>query len=291
MYVPTNILGRAARAKPTLAPTTIGSFRVADVAVDILRYELRDFVIDGLPAAASDGWFQVLRVHTPQGEEHLHQQGGIFFTANDHPPLLELSGDEVPKGRGERSPKWHKCDRAWPADGNTPYRFVGQGYHDSMVFYLFARTSDPGRLFAVFHDRLDRQDAEEHYRLEEKLDRRAKAQRDDARSAKLPMFAKLRAWWRRQHYRPGRVLSRWVAHGVRREVLVVDSSHVDAGRIAARVRTWNVSYAATGLVPEPPFGDIQAIEVRRLWEWSGAPWGGPVPEGSDRALSWPPPRK
>jgi hypothetical protein len=53
--------------------------------------------------------------------------------------------------------------------------------------------------------------------------------------------------------------------------------------ITARTRTWNVLYAAKGLVPEPPFGEASRVKIKDLWEWTGERWGGPVPPSADGA--------
>jgi hypothetical protein len=92
------------------------------------------------------------------------------------------------------------------------------------------------------------------------------------------MLAWIRRWYRRRYYRPGRVLSRFLVPDVRRDVEVVDASQIDAGLLSARIRTWNVLYAAKGLSPVPPFGGVRTVAVKDLWAWSGEPWGGPVPE-------------
>jgi hypothetical protein len=92
------------------------------------------------------------------------------------------------------------------------------------------------------------------------------------------MFTNIRRWYWRRRYRPGRVLSRFLAPDIRRDVEVVDASQIEAGLILAKIRTWNVLYAAKRLVPQPPFGDVQKVALKDLWVWSGASWGGPVPD-------------
>jgi hypothetical protein len=92
---------------------------------------------------------------------------------------------------------------------------------------------------------------------------------------------KFRGWrWRRQ-FRPGCVVTRFVACDVRRDIEVVDVSSIESGVISARIHTWNVLYAANGVAPEPQFGDVLKIEIKHLWTWSGEPWGGPVPDSTD----------
>jgi hypothetical protein len=62
------------------------------------------------------------------------------------------------------------------------------------------------------------------------------------------MFARIRRWYRKRAYRPGRIVSRFLAPDVRRDVEVVDAAEIDAGRLTLRTRTWNVLYAIKGVV-------------------------------------------
>jgi len=99
----------------------------------------------------------------------------------------------------------------------------------------------------------------------------------DRFTAWCPGFSHLRRWFRRRRYRPGRVVTEFLAKDIRRDVLVIDASGFDAGFIVARVRTWNVLYATHGMTPIPPFGEVQTVALQDLWKWTGAAWGGPVP--------------
>jgi hypothetical protein len=103
----------------------------------------------------------------------------------------------------------------------------------------------------------------------------------DRFTAWCPGFRHLRRWYLRRLYGPGRVVSRFLAPDVRRDVEVVDASEVDAGRLTVRTRTWNVLYAIKGMSPRPPFGDVRVVALTDLWTWSGQPWGGPVLEYQD----------
>jgi hypothetical protein len=98
----------------------------------------------------------------------------------------------------------------------------------------------------------------------------------------LPALLKnIRLWHLRRQYRPGRIVSRFLAPDIRREVEVVEVPLLEVGVISARVRTWNVLYVAKGIVPKPPFEDVQKIEIKDLWIWSGESWGGPVRGSTD----------
>jgi len=92
------------------------------------------------------------------------------------------------------------------------------------------------------------------------------------------MFERVRLWHLRRTYRPGRILSHFLARDIRRDVEVIDAARITEGVITVRVRTWNVLYAIRGLVPEPPFKPARETLIRDLWKWTGESWGGPVPE-------------
>ncbi len=96
-------------------------------------------------------------------------------------------------------------------------------------------------------------------------------------------FKKIRLWLWRRKYRPGRLVTCFLAPDIRRDIEVVDVSQLEAGIISAKIRTWNVLYAAKGLAPEPPFGDVRSVKIKDLWIWAGELWGGPVPESTDGA--------
>jgi len=95
------------------------------------------------------------------------------------------------------------------------------------------------------------------------------------------LVSRIRRWRWRRLYRPGRIVARFLAPDIRREVEIIDASQIEGGVVFARVRTWNVLYAVKGLAPEPPFGAIRKIEIKDLWTWTGEPWGGAVPESND----------
>ncbi len=80
---------------------------------------------------------------------------------------------------------------------------------------------------------------------------------------------KIRVWHWKRLYRPGRVITRFLAPDIRRDVEAVDVSLIETGIISARIRTWNVLYAVKGIAPEPPFGAVRQIEIKDLWNWSG----------------------
>ena len=94
------------------------------------------------------------------------------------------------------------------------------------------------------------------------------------------MLAKLIKAFQRQHhrqkYQPGAHFSRFVARDIRREIIVVNAKEVDDGYIIAKCRTWNLLYAAKGIVPKPKFGEPKRMAIATLWEWKGPSWGGPV---------------
>jgi hypothetical protein len=95
------------------------------------------------------------------------------------------------------------------------------------------------------------------------------------------LLKKIRVWHWKRRYRPGRVVTSFLAPDIRRDVEVVDISLIETGIISARLRTWNVLYAAKDIAPQPPFGDVRKIEIKDLWLWTGELWGGPVSDATD----------
>jgi hypothetical protein len=96
------------------------------------------------------------------------------------------------------------------------------------------------------------------------------------------VFQNLRAWSRRRSFREGKVLSRFIALDVRRDVLVVSVARIDEGIISARIRTMNVLYLSKGLVPEPEFEPAREVHIGEIWHWTGRSWGG-LPDGTSIA--------
>jgi hypothetical protein len=97
----------------------------------------------------------------------------------------------------------------------------------------------------------------------------------------ITILKKLRVWYWRARYRPGRTLTRFIACDVRRDVQVIDTSGINRGVIIARTCTWNVLYEHRGLVPRPAFGETRELAIRDLWNWDGERWGGQVPKSAD----------
>ncbi|GMV94074.1 MAG: hypothetical protein AMXMBFR82_38520 [Candidatus Hydrogenedentota bacterium] len=93
------------------------------------------------------------------------------------------------------------------------------------------------------------------------------------------MFTAIGRWYRKRAYRPGSVVSRFVARDVKREIRVVSADDLDKGYIVGQVRTNNVLYVARGLVAEQQFSDPTILRIDELWDWSGKPWGG-LPDGT-----------
>jgi hypothetical protein len=83
------------------------------------------------------------------------------------------------------------------------------------------------------------------------------------------LIRKLRLGLRRRLYREGATISQFIAKDVRRDVEVLDASEVDSGVIVARVRTWNLLYAARKLVPKPELSEPRRVAIETLWDWNG----------------------
>jgi hypothetical protein len=93
------------------------------------------------------------------------------------------------------------------------------------------------------------------------------------------MLKKLKNWYRRRTFREGRILSRFIARDVRRDILVISVARVDEGIITGRVRTTNVLYLSKGLIPQPEFQAARELRIDEMWHWTGKSWGG-LPDGT-----------
>lgn len=88
------------------------------------------------------------------------------------------------------------------------------------------------------------------------------------------MFRVIRNWLRRRRFQEGKIVSRFIARDVRRDILVVSASRIDEGVLTGRVRTTNVLYLSRGLVDQPEFGPLQELRLDEMWHWTGQSWGG-----------------
>lgn len=93
------------------------------------------------------------------------------------------------------------------------------------------------------------------------------------------MLKEIRSWWRHRTFQEGKLLSRFIAADVRRDIMIVSVARLDEGIITGRVRTTNVLYLSYGLVPEPEFEEATELRVDEMWHWTGKAWGG-LPDGT-----------
>lgn len=98
----------------------------------------------------------------------------------------------------------------------------------------------------------------------------------------LSIITIARNWWRRHTYREGRILSRFIACDVRRDILIISAARIEEGVVTARVRTTNVLYVAKGIVSGQDFEPISELRIDDMWHWTGASWGG-LPDGTSCA--------
>lgn len=95
-------------------------------------------------------------------------------------------------------------------------------------------------------------------------------------------MTRIRSWLRRRTLPQGRVLSRFLAHDIRRDILIVSSERIDEGIITGRVRTSNLLYVSKGLAPQPEFEAARELRIDEMWRWTGQSWGG-MPDGNSIA--------
>jgi len=88
------------------------------------------------------------------------------------------------------------------------------------------------------------------------------------------MLKRFQEWSRHRTLREGKVVSRFVACDIRRDILVVSAARLVEGIITGRVRTSNVLYLSKGLAREPEFEPARELHVDDMWHWTGKSWGG-----------------
>jgi len=93
------------------------------------------------------------------------------------------------------------------------------------------------------------------------------------------MFKAIQRWFRKRRFREGKTLTRFIARDVRRDIQIISAVRIEEGIIAGRVRTTNVLYLSSGLVPEPEFEPARELRVEEMWRWTGKSWGG-LPDGT-----------
>jgi len=75
-------------------------------------------------------------------------------------------------------------------------------------------------------------------------------------------------------YRPGKVISHFVAHDVCRKVKIISIEQIDDGLIVGQVQTNNILYLSKDLAEEQNFSEPMTLEIKNMWKWSGRTWGG-----------------
>src|ERR1043166_10276774 len=78
----------------------------------------------------------------------------------------------------------------------------------------------------------------------------------------------IRNWFRRRKFQQGKILSRFIACDIRRDILVVSTERLDDGFITCRIRTTNVLYLARGLAPPPEFEPAKELHIGEMWNWT-----------------------
>jgi len=168
IFIPKKIFGFNAKPKESAKPTVVANTEfietcVGDISINVLRWEVKDFEIDDLHL--TDGHFVTYKLSVNGREYNLYQRKTTFFL-NDFPNGIKAVAPSSKNNAGTENPIWHKSDKYWPTLNDEFFSFIGQFYYSSKVAYLFMLQSSENPIYAIFHDDIDRQDAEEHYKLE-----------------------------------------------------------------------------------------------------------------------------
>lgn len=159
MRPPQHLFGFPARWRAGVTPAVVGDLMIGAFRLKRLRWECNDVELDGFDMP-SDGHVVTYLVASDGRQRMLSQQHSSFFQEEDAPPPSRLR-KRIAQGDGRSTPWWHKSDRQWPAEDSQAFDFIGQGYFEGEVVYLFKHPSSDR--VAVFADELARQDAEAHY--------------------------------------------------------------------------------------------------------------------------------
>jgi hypothetical protein len=93
------------------------------------------------------------------------------------------------------------------------------------------------------------------------------------------MFKRIQKWFRRRKYHEGKMLSRFIARDIRRDIQVISTARIEEGIITVRVRSSNRLYIYKGLVTQPDFEPAKEMHIDEIWKWTGKSWGG-LPDGT-----------
>ena len=96
------------------------------------------------------------------------------------------------------------------------------------------------------------------------------------------IFQALRNHFRKRKYRPGAMVTLFVARDIRRDVKVISADEIEVGYVIAEICTWNVLYTSRCLSEKPAFEPAKRVSLKELHYWSGESWGG-LPDGTSFA--------
>ena len=69
-------------------------------------------------------------------------------------------------------------------------------------------------------------------------------------------------------YKQGALISQFVAHDIKLEIIVVDNSKIDHGLLLVQERFIDcISFARDNNYNLPEFSEPKLVEIARLWKW------------------------
>jgi hypothetical protein len=182
------------RSVPAPEPVFLRMFGT-DVFLFGARYPMAEVLMDGEPFAPDGHFLEYYIVDRSAGGDweihRLHQRGSpgtvAYAEVNDSAddlPATEI--DDVASLSSGRPPAWKATEASWPTYRGSPMRFLGQidlpeteitrnWLASGQTVYLFAANEPDTTHYKIFMQQTSTQTAEEHYALEEELERRSES--------------------------------------------------------------------------------------------------------------------
>ena len=95
----------------------------------------------------------------------------------------------------------------------------------------------------------------------------------------MDIFKLIKIWHWKNKYFPNSEYEKFISRDVKRTVRIISIDDIENGILLVQMKTNNILYNSKGLTTPSEYGTPVNIEISKLWEWSGGPWGG-LPDGT-----------
>lgn len=203
---PTSLLGMPIewRSRPIPEPVFLRTFHLGPSGVPedtvflfAASYNMADVLLDG-KSFGDEGFFvEYFVIDRSGGEWVLHRLGhhgaadSVAYaeadeSGDDSPDIAASEIDDPARFALDKPPKWKASEASWPSYRGAPMKFIGQIYlpetevtRNSLpwghTLYLFVANAADRRQYKIVAQETHGQTAEEHYELEEQLQKHDEA--------------------------------------------------------------------------------------------------------------------